>query len=246
MATRDYKSSRAARSAPRSAPRRGKSGGGLGSGIVIGLIVGVGVAAGTVYYLNRSALPFSEKVPLRPAPSAPASPQTLAPGTQSGTAPEVVPSIPGSQTLPPPDRPEAAAPAEPVAPNYDFYQLLADKDGKLPAERAPAAVPASPPPAKKAPAEDSKPAEGKPAAAATTGKKVFFQLGAFARETEADNLKARLALSGVEASISSVEVADKGLLHRVRIGPYSKPEDIARVKAMLKQDGFNPVVVKAD
>ena len=105
MATRDYKSSRAARSAPRSAPRRGKSGGGLGSGIVIGLIVGVGVAAGTVYYLNRSALPFSEKVPLRPAPSAPASPQTLAPGTQSGTAPEVVPSIPGSQTLPPPDRP---------------------------------------------------------------------------------------------------------------------------------------------
>ena len=61
-----------------------------------------------------------------------------------------------------------------------------------------------------------------------------------------DNLKARLALSGVEASISSVEVADKGLLHRVRIGPYSKPEDIARVKAMLKQDGFNPVVVKAD
>ena len=45
---------------------------------VIGLIVGVGVAAGTVYYLNRSALPFSEKVPLRPAPSAPASPQTLA------------------------------------------------------------------------------------------------------------------------------------------------------------------------
>lgn len=241
MATRDYKSSRAARSASRSAPRRGKSGGGLGSGIVIGLIVGVGVAAGTVYYLNRSALPFSEKVPLRPAPSAPASPQTLAPGTQSGTAPEVVPSIPGSQTLPPPDRPEAAAPAEPVAPNYDFYQLLADKDGKLPAERAPAAAPASPPPAKKAPAEDSK-----PAAAATTGKKVFFQLGAFARETEADNLKARLALSGVEASISSVEVADKGLLHRVRIGPYSKPEDIARVKAMLKQDGFNPVVVKAD
>ena len=94
-------------------------------------------------------------------------------------------------------------------------------------------------------AKRSKPAEGKPAAA-TAGKKVFFQLGAFAKETEADNLKARLALSGVEASISSVEVADKGLLHRVRIGPYSKPEDIARVKAMLKQDGFNPVVVKAD
>ena len=44
---------------------------------------------------------------------------------------------------------------------------------------------------------------------------------------------------GVEAKIQSVNVPDKGLVHRVRVGPLSRQDDIDRVKAQLKQDGIN-------
>lgn len=39
-------------------------------------------------------------------------------------------------------------------------------------------------------------------------------MGAFEDPSEADNLKARLALMGVEASVQKVEVPDKGTMHR--------------------------------
>jgi cell division protein FtsN len=61
-----------------------------------------------------------------------------------------------------------------------------------------------------------------------------------------DNLKAKLALLGVEAKIQSVSIPDKGMVHRVRVGPLSKQEDVDRVRAQLKQDGINAAVVKAE
>ena len=70
-------------------------------------------------------------------------------------------------------------------------------------------------------------------------------LGAFAREMEADNLKARLALLGVDAKIQST-TTEKGLLHRVRIGPLGRSEDVDRLRAQLKAEGMNPTPVKAD
>jgi cell division protein FtsN len=42
---------------------------------------------------------------------------------------------------------------------------------------------------------------------------------AFEDPSEADNLKARLALMGVEASVQKVELPEKGTVHRVRMGP---------------------------
>jgi cell division protein FtsN len=36
------------------------------------------------------------------------------------------------------------------------------------------------------------------------------------------------------------------MVHRVRVGPLSKQEDVDRVRAQLKQDGINAAVVKAE
>ena len=45
----------------KSAPAKKKSGGGTLIGMFIGLVLGVGVAAGVVWYMNKSPLPFVER-----------------------------------------------------------------------------------------------------------------------------------------------------------------------------------------
>ena len=78
-----------------------------------------------------------------------------------------------------------------------------------------------------------------------TPKEAFFlQAGSFQNAPDADNLKARLALVGVEASIQTSNLPDKGVWHRVRVGPYSDVEELNRIRAILKQNGVDATLVK--
>jgi len=78
-----------------------------------------------------------------------------------------------------------------------------------------------------------------------TPKEAFFlQAGSFQNAPDADNLKARLALVGIEASIQTTNLPDKGLWHRVRVGPYSDIEELNRVRGVLKQNGVDAALVK--
>jgi cell division protein FtsN len=71
----------------------------------------------------------------------------------------------------------------------------------------------------------------------------FLQAGAFQNE-DADNLKAKLALMGIEASIQTATVPDKGVWHRVRVGPYDNVDDLNRARATLTQNGITTSLVK--
>lgn len=73
----------------------------------------------------------------------------------------------------------------------------------------------------------------------------FLQAGSFQSAPDADNLKARLALLGVEASISTVTLPEKGIWHRVQLGPYTRVDDVNRAREMLKQNGIETTTVKA-
>ena len=77
-----------------------------------------------------------------------------------------------------------------------------------------------------------------------SSEKYYLQVGAFQTEQEADNLKAQLALLGLEALVQTAEVPEKGVWHRVRVGPYGKLEQITRVRSTLTQNGFNSELVK--
>jgi cell division protein FtsN len=94
--------------------------------------------------------------------------------------------------------------------------------------------------------EETAPDQGKDAAKpAPEGKEAFFlQAGAFSSAPEADNLKARLALLGVEAAIQSTPNADKGLMHRVRVGPYTNVDELNRVRETLKQNGIQTTLIR--
>src|ERR1039458_4566591 len=72
----------------------------------------------------------------------------------------------------------------------------------------------------------------------------LLQVGAFQNPADADNLKARLALLGVEAGVEPINLAEKGTWYRVRVGPYSKVEEINRLRQTLAQNGIEASLVK--
>ncbi len=75
--------------------------------------------------------------------------------------------------------------------------------------------------------KDHQPARG-PAQGATAstegstqaGATYFLQAGSFAKADEADRLKAKLAMMGMEAAVQTADVPGKGTYYRVRLGPY--------------------------
>lgn len=196
-------------------------------GILIGLLLGIIIALGVALWLNRFANPFVEK----------------------GRTPEAKPV---KQEAKPTG--EAAKQAEAKAgerPRFEFYQILpgekeakpsstppATRDGpSAAAEKAVADARA----AAKAPAAEPKPADGvKPA----PNERLFLQAGAFPNESDADNLKAKIAFMGLEANVVPVDLPEKGKWYRVRLGPYKSADEANRVKSQLALNGVSSSVVK--
>ncbi|MEQ1667182.1 MAG: SPOR domain-containing protein [Sulfuriferula sp.] len=102
-------------------------------------------------------------------------------------------------------------------PNFDFYKILPSQDNPAPDTDAPSATKAD--------------------------VLYLIQAGAFPNAEDADNLKARLALMGYEASILAVDIPDKGTWHRVRLGPY-KLDEANKTKDALEQNKITASLIK--
>jgi len=72
----------------------------------------------------------------------------------------------------------------------------------------------------------------------------FVQAGSFQNPADADNQKARLAILGFESSVEPANLPDKGTWYRVRLGPYTKVEEINKVRQSLAQNGIDASLVK--
>jgi cell division protein FtsN len=73
---------------------------------------------------------------------------------------------------------------------------------------------------------------------------MYLQAGAFQKSSDADNLKARLALSGLEAQIQTATLSDSSVWHRVRLGPYATTAELDRARAVLRENKIEPSVIK--
>jgi len=82
-----------------------------------------------------------------------------------------------------------------------------------------------------------------PADAALAGK-YFLQAGAYQNAADAEDQRAKLALMGIEASMQSVEIPDKGTVNRIRLGPYASVDEMNQVKADLLKRGVTTAVIK--
>ena len=72
----------------------------------------------------------------------------------------------------------------------------------------------------------------------------YIQAGSFQNPADADNQKAKLAILGLESSVEPTVLPDKGTWYRVRLGPYTRLEDLNRVRQQLTQNGFDASLVK--
>ena len=108
-------------------------------------------------------------------------------------------------------------------PRFDFYKIL---------------------PGNEEPATDQQLRDAQKKSTASTKEAFFLQAGAFQSASDADNLKARLALLGIEATIQATSVPDKGLWHRVRVGPYTSVEELTRTRDTLRQNGLETSLIK--
>lgn len=72
----------------------------------------------------------------------------------------------------------------------------------------------------------------------------FLQVGAFQNEADADNMKAKLALQGFEAVVQTATIPEKGVWHRVRVGPLNDIAQINKIRGELTTNGFNSDLIK--
>ncbi len=113
-------------------------------------------------------------------------------------------------------------------PRFDFYRILPGQEEPVSNEQLKQAA-----------------AREKAGKSEIESREIYLlQAGSFQSPADADNLKARLALLGLEANVESTAVPEKGVMYRVRLGPYSKIDEINKVRAQLAQNGIDPSLVK--
>jgi cell division protein FtsN len=116
--------------------------------------------------------------------------------------------------------------ADETKPRFDFYRILPGQEEPVTEQQL-------------------KQAEQAAAKAGTPTHELYFlQAGAFQNPADADNLKASLALLGLEASVEPTNLPDKGIWYRVRLGPYANVDAIDRARAQLAQNGVDASLVR--
>jgi cell division protein FtsN len=133
------------------------------------------------------------------------------------------PPAKSAQTQPTAKGEEKTTRAPESKPRFDFYRIL---------------------PGNEAPATDQQLRDAQRKSTAVPREAFFLQAGAFQNAPDADSLKAKLALLGIEASIQTATLADKGIWHRVRVGPFSNVEELNRTRDALKQNGVETALIK--
>ncbi len=153
------------------------------------------------------------------------------PFSDNGTQGAAIDASTKSNKSPEPTDPEAVAKTNPEAaaeedgkPRFDFYTILPGSESQVTEEEV-----------KLKEAEE---------ASQTVSENYFLQVGAFQNEEDADNQKAKLALLGLEAIVQTAEIPEKGIWHRVRVGPFGNLDQINKARADLVANGFNADLIK--
>lgn len=212
------KETRAPRRDSETSGRQGK-GGGMFAGLVIGLVGGLVIAAGLAWYFNLGSgnIKAVDTPPaVEPPPVVTSKPAPAGKETAKSLPVEPPPPAPAESTAKkptPPAQADASPPSAKPRVDYTFYGIL---PGDKPAK------PIEPPKSK---------------------ENWWLQVAALKNPAEADRLKARLALLGLQVSTQKVESAGQSL-YRVRVGPYRREDDALGDLDTLAQNDFEPRLLK--
>jgi cell division protein FtsN len=122
---------------------------------------------------------------------------------------------------------ESTRPSEPASsskPKFDFYTILPELEVAIPEHEL-----------LKTPDSSSE---------KESSQQYMLQAGSFKKFEEADKLRARLILQGIEATIQKVKINDTDTWHRVRIGPLNSVKALNQTRLRLRNLGIASIVVK--
>ena len=196
--------------------KKKKAAGGTLVGMFIGLVIGIGMAAGVVWYLNKSPLPFVER----------AQPPARVDGANGKNGQPSQPlALPGKPGDPIPEK------------RFQFYDILPGKADAVP-DKEP-----KPDVRKEEPKKEELKKEDRKEESRESKTPLFLQAGSFSTAQDADNQKAKLAFMGIEAVVQQVMIQDK-TFYRVRVGPYTKIDELNKVRAELAKSGVEAQLAK--
>jgi len=203
------------------------------SGLLVGILVLVGVFGSLLAYIRGE---------YRQIPATPAVSTQQIPAAAKAVVPE---------TLPPAGKPK-----------YDFYTVLPERQvviTKDEMKQRPLRV--TQPPKNDSRKQTSRTTTAKtatkttkstqsaskaPASKSTTksaSKRYLVQAGAFSKHADADRVKARLALLGIQARIEVGKSNSGKTVHRVRIGPLKNDSQMQALRRRLQQNNIPSIAI---
>lgn len=199
--------------------------GGFVIGMVVGLLIGLALALGVALYITKAPMPFINKVPQRTAEQDSAEiERNRSWDPNAPLSASAVQRVPG----------KAASGAAAVTPTTP-----AASDAS-PAFGPPAVPPLLPPPA------SQRPTARAPDAGSGGDPFVYFvQAGAFSRNADAEQQRARLALTGQSARITEREQSGR-TVYRVRLGPFNARTDADGLQGRLQDQGIDSQIVRVE
>lgn len=232
----------------RNTTRRSKSneGGSTLYGALAGLLIGLIVAAAVAFYVTKAPIPFVDRASREPDQGQPLDPRN-APDPNLGLygAAGSAPTGP-TATAPIPLSGSTQSPPAPVPDRMDslgaLIATLPPTPTPSPSQPAPATTPqAKTPPATQA-AAPATATRRAPAPAPATGT-YYLQAGAYKAAADAESLKARIIMMGLPVAVQPAEV--NGMqINRVRVGPFSRLDDMNRARSRLGESKIESAVVR--
>lgn len=171
------------------------------------------IAAAIVYYMM--------------SPSAPRRPAEPIPETQRPPASATIDTVREERPTPAPapkPAPKPAAQPEPEEEKFKFWEMLQNYEVIVPEA-------------------EERVEKTKPQAPISKPGNYLLQIGAFRRYADADRLKAKLALQGIECYIEKVTINDDQY-HRVRIGPETQLKQVNALRRRLNEQDINVLVIR--
>ena len=121
-------------------------------------------------------------------------------------------------------QPEKKPEPGPVLPQFDFYTILPEKEVIVPDH------------------EISTRAREERVGQAKTASYIL-QAGSFKDFKDADSLRAKLALMGIESKVEKAQVGN-AVWNRVKMGPYTQMTSVSTIRTRLRENGIDVIVME--
>ena len=235
--------------------------GGFAMGLIVGLLIGLALALAVALYVTKAPVPFMNKVPQRTAeqdaaqveknrnwdPNSPLygkNPAKASSGVVTSTSDPTASAASAATVAASTPRQIAAAArsasaayaasAAQAKPKREPNDILNDRAAGFEQPTTVSTLPSGAAPG------NSQTVSTRPGVDPFL---YFVQVGAYARQEDADQQRARLAMQGFAPKVTEREQAGR-TVYRVRVGPYDKKDEADGAKEKLESSGVEAALVR--